>query len=194
MRIPTKPPLTLADRILDSHPPYAPVVEVDVREDLRNGREPFSRIMAAVGALRENEVLHLRAIFEPAPLFAVLGKQGLLHESLAHAADDWSIWFWRPVGEEQIDSQASPSLASGDSVHAVESGIVELDVRGLVPPEPMLRTLAALDALLPGQQLVQVNARVPQLLLPILAERGFACDVDESNADRVLVRIWRPPA
>jgi len=34
--------------------------------------------------------------------------------------------------------------------------------------------------------------RVPQFLLPILAERGYACDVDESRADRVLVRIWRP--
>jgi hypothetical protein len=38
---------------------------------------------------------------------------------------------------------------------------------------------------------VQINARVPQLLLPMLAERGFACEVDDSRADEVRVRIWR---
>jgi hypothetical protein len=58
----------------------------------------------------------------------------------------------------------------------------------------MLRTLAALDTLPPDHVLLQINSRVPQFLLPILAERGFACAVDESNADRVLVRIWRPHA
>jgi hypothetical protein len=56
----------------------------------------------------------------------------------------------------------------------------------------MLRTLAALETLPPGHELLQINVRVPQFLLPILAERGFACEVDESSGDRVLVRIWRP--
>jgi hypothetical protein len=58
----------------------------------------------------------------------------------------------------------------------------------------MLRTLAALEALPAGHELVQINVRVPQLLLPVLAERGYAVAVDESHADRVLVRIWRPVA
>jgi hypothetical protein len=64
-------------------------------------------------------------------------------------------------------------------------------VRGLEPPEPMLRTLAALETLPPDHELVQLNVRVPQFLLLMLAERGFECDVDESHADRVLVRIRR---
>lgn len=69
--------------------------------------------------------------------------------------------------------------------------MVELDVRGPRPPEPMLRTLAALETLPPNAQLVQINSRVPQFLLSMLAERGYACDVDESIPDRVLVRIWQ---
>ena len=196
MRIPAKPPVARADRAEGQarHPSDAPVVEVDVREDLRNGREPFSRIMAAVGALGENEVLHLRAIFEPAPLFTVLAKRGLVHESLAHAPDDWSVWFWRPVSDEKQKPQVPQVPASTDSAHAVDSQTVELDVRGLLPPEPMLRTLEALETLPTGHQLMQINVRVPQFLLPILAERGFACEVDESSPDRVLVRIWRPLA
>jgi len=168
------------------HPPNAPVVEVDIREDLRAGREPFSKIMAAVGALGESEVLRLRAIFEPAPLFTVLAKRGLVHEAHAHAPDDWSVWFWRPIVESAPEAQAT------DEPSAADPRAVWLDVRGLEPPEPMLRTLAALETLPPGHELVQLNVRVPQFLLPILAERGYACDIDESHADHVLVRIWRP--
>ena len=91
-------PISATDKVSDvlARPDGAPVVELDVRDDLRSGREPFSRIMAVVAGLRDDEVLHLRATFEPAPLYAVLGERGLAHESRAHAADDWSVWFWRP--------------------------------------------------------------------------------------------------
>jgi hypothetical protein len=180
-----------------AHPAHAKVVEVDVREDLRSGQEPFSKIMAAVGALRPGEVLHLRAIFEPAPLFAVLGKRGFVHESLRHADDDWSVWFWRPDADGSGVPPESPSdvsaqhgaAAAGEDASA--PNLTWLDVRGLEPPEPLVRTLAALEALPAGHTLIQVNVRVPQFLLPVLAERGFSFAVDESLADRVLVRIWR---
>lgn len=92
---------------VERHPALAPVVELDVREELRNGGEPFARIMTTVAMLHENEVLHLRAIFEPVPLFHALGGRGFHHESFAHAADDWSVWFWRP----QADSAAPRSPA-----------------------------------------------------------------------------------
>jgi hypothetical protein len=72
------------------------VVELDVREDLRAGREPFSRIMAAVACLGDDGMLHLRVTFEPVPLFAVLSTHGFVHESQVHTPDDWSVWFWRP--------------------------------------------------------------------------------------------------
>jgi len=187
------------------HPPHAPVVELDVREDLRSGREPFSKIMAAVGALGSGEVLHLRAMFEPVPLFTVLGKRGFAHESREHAPDDWSVWFWRPAAAStppltHSDTGAVPGSESGrtgapnpdDSSDARVPPSLWLDVRGLEPPQPLLQTLSALETLPAGHTLVQVNVRVPRVLLPMLAERGYACEIDESHADRVLVRIWRP--
>ncbi|MGH7654324.1 MAG: DUF2249 domain-containing protein [Gemmatimonadaceae bacterium] len=78
------------------HPTLANVVELDVRDDLRMGREPFTRIMKAVQSLAPDDVLLLRAIFEPFPLFAMLAEQGFTHESIAFGADDWCVWFWRP--------------------------------------------------------------------------------------------------
>ena len=172
-----------------THPAGAEVVELDVREELRAGREPFSKIMAVVGSLRDDQVLHLRAIFEPVPLLALLSKRGLAHEVRQRSSDDWSVWFWRADGEAARPS-ATPTAQERE---ASDASTVWLDVRGLQPPEPLMRTLAALETLGDEQELVQVNARVPQLLLPMLAERGYACEVDESRADRVLVRIWRPP-
>lgn len=177
--------------------PSLPEVELDVRDDLRNGREPFSRIMTSVDALGAEEMLHLRAIFEPAPLFKVLGKRGFSYESKQHGAEDWSVWFWR------AESPASQRLPKCDGSNgAPKRGLPQhqpplsdeqwIDVRDLEPPEPMVRTLAALEALPDGHMLVQVNARVPQFLLPILTERGFTFTIDESQQDRVLVRIRKP--
>ena len=145
--------------------PDATIVEVDVRDDLRTGREPFQRIMAAVSALRDDEVLLLRSTFEPVPLLRVLEKRGFSHEVQRNAEDDWAVRFWRPA--------------------------IWLDVRDLEPPEPLTRTLAALESLPAGHHLVHINVRVPQLLFPMLAERGFSCTVDDTRDDRVLVRIWR---
>jgi len=179
-------------------PSGATVVEVDVREDLRAGREPFSRIIAAVQAAGAGEVLWLRATFEPVPLYTVLAKRGYAYEARAEGPEDWSVWFWRPErsGGEPA-AAATPPAKPADTEAASEAprepatATVRLDVRGLEPPEPMVRTLAALETLSEGHTLVQINVRVPQFLLPILAERGYVWEVDESPADHVVVRIRR---
>ncbi|HVX42022.1 MAG TPA: DUF2249 domain-containing protein [Gemmatimonadaceae bacterium] len=174
----------------ERHPDGAPEVELDVRDDLRVGREPFSAIMRTIAALRPGEVFHLRTLFEPVPLFTVLAKRGFKHESLSRAPDDWSVWFWLPAHAEP--SAAQTSAAAPISVIPTEDDAttVWLDVRGASPPAPMIRTLTALDVLPRGHVLVQINSRVPEFLFPVLAERGFAWQVDDSRIDRVLVRIW----
>lgn len=48
-----------------------------------------------------------------------------------------------------------------------------LDNRGLEPPEPMMRTLAALEKLERGQTLVIVNDRRPMFLFEQLDELGY---------------------
>ncbi len=71
------------------------VVAVDVREDLRQGREPFSKIMDAVSKLADGQALKLIVPFEPAPLYAVLGRQGFTHEAKPLDSGDWEILFRR---------------------------------------------------------------------------------------------------
>ena len=162
------------------------IVELDVRDALRRGEEPFARIMAARKALAPGEVLRLRAIFEPAPLYAVMGKQGFSHWTERLADDDWRVWFHRE------DAPASaPSADPPDPAAMEDDGVVVLDVRGLEPPEPMVRTLAALEALPEGGTLVQVNVRAPQFLLPRLDEMGWQYDVREQGDEFVRVFIRR---
>lgn len=182
------------------------MVELDVREDLREGREPFSRIMAARREVPEGGALRLRAIFEPVPLYAVMEKQGLTHHTEQLGEEDWCVWFWeggpRPEAPDPPPGDVGVGAASGDAGEAAvaaaaggdvggavgEDGVVVLDVRGLEPPEPMVRTLSALESLPTGGTLVQLNVRVPQFLLPQLEERGFTYRIREQEPG--LVRVF----
>ena len=181
-----------------ARPTGATEVTLDVRDDLRAGREPFSTIMAAVATLPTGDVLHLRTIFEPLPLYAVLEKRGFSHESQAYGDDDWSVWFWRAGQPSNAPAAATargavPNRPVADIVSnfGPDANVVWLDVRWLEPPEPLVRTLTALETLPEDSTLVQVNLRVPQFLLPMLAERGYAYEIDESHGDYVLVQISR---
>lgn len=141
------------------------IVEADVREELRAGREPFQRIMAARARVPAGGCLVVRATFEPVPLYRVLEKQGFAHHTEQFAGDDWRVWFY--------------------------SELPVLDVRDMDPPEPLVHTLAALQSLPENGTFVQVNVRVPQFLLPKLTEQGFVYEVRQISPDRVHLVIRR---
>ncbi len=143
-------------------------IDLDVREDIRRGQEPFARIMAATTALGERQVLVLRAPFEPIPLYDVLGKRGLAHWTEHRGADDWTVWFYRP--------ERRPTV---------------VDVRGLEPPGPMVLVLEALEGLQPGERLEVIHDRRPMLLYPLLDERGFVHATDEPEPGVVRIAVER---
>lgn len=70
----------------------------------------------------------------------------------------------------------------------------QLDVRGLEPPEPMVRVLDALDTLPDGTTLCMLIEREPRPLYRILARNGYACYTMERPDSLYEVRIWRLPA
>jgi uncharacterized protein (DUF2249 family) len=174
--------------------PESSRVRLDVREDIRAGREPFARIMAAVDGLPPDGVLILRAPFEPVPLYRVLGRRGFAHWAERLAADDWSVWFYR-VGEEAepapgaaVSSAANLEPADGGSAAAGDT--VRVDVRGLEPPLPMVRVLEAVEALAPGQRLEVWHDRRPIFLYPQLEARGCRHATDEPEPGVVRILVW----
>lgn len=76
------------------------VEDLDVREQLRRGGEPFERIMAVAGGLPDDGVLRVRAIFEPRPLYSVMASRGFEHWTEQLGEEDWRVWFWRTAPAE----------------------------------------------------------------------------------------------
>ena len=180
------------------------ILDLDVREDLRSGREPFQRIMHARQALAPDGVLRLRAIFEPRPLYGLLGKEGFAHWTEQLADDDWRIWFYKADGAGEGTGQveagalestpgprprsAGTTLPTCGTPRPEPTDVTVLDVRDLEPPEPMQRTLEALAAMPRGHTLGQVNSRVPRFLLPELEQRGFQYTIHEEQPE--VVRLF----
>ncbi len=177
-----------------AHMPEDRVLEIDVREDLRNGKEPFSRIMAARRDVPPGGALRVRAIFEPVPLYSVMEKQGFArHHAEQLGVEDWRVWFY--AAADGAEPTPRPESAEPDRTDAgIADDVIVLDVRGLEPPEPMVRTLAALESLPVDATLVQINVRVPQFLLPLLDERGFTYEIREQQPELVRLFIRRAPA
>ena len=163
---------------------------LDVRPELRAGGEPFPRIMQAATSLAPGQGLRLLATFEPIPLYAVLGRKGLAHRAIQHAAGEWEILFTPEPDAAAAPRSARPVAAShsGDGA-GWPAPSLSLDNRGLQPPEPMMRILAALEGLAPGKVIEAWNDREPLLLYPELEARGATIEVRrETSGVRLLIR------
>ncbi len=66
-----------------------------------------------------------------------------------------------------------------------------LDNRGLEPPQPMMRTLTALEDLDKGQTLVIINDRRPMFLFEQLDELGYLYLTEQQEDGSYKVTISR---
>jgi hypothetical protein len=70
------------------------ILELDVREDLKNKIEPFQKIMEALKELKgDNDIFILHAPFKPTPLFAVMKAKGFTHEEEEIDKKHWKVTF-----------------------------------------------------------------------------------------------------
>ena len=135
--------------------------------------------MNAAGSLGRNEQLLLVAPFEPAPLFSVLGRQGFQHVSRRLQSGDWEVLFTRQT--EAPASFVPPIAAPCNVVKSGPAAIVDVDARGLEPPQPMVKILEALAVLPEGAELRAHTERKPMHLYAQLAERGFDGETEEQS-------------
>ena len=162
--------------------------ELDVRPILARGEEPFAAIMEAVSALQPGQALIMLAPFRPAPLFNVMANRGF--DCADRRRDDgvWEVTF-SPQGAGLADEGMAPGSAPGAGFWP--DPVLELDLIGLEPPEPMVRILEEITALPPGQVLFALLDREPMFLFPELAQRGheWAGNFSTNGAEyRLMVR------
>jgi uncharacterized protein (DUF2249 family) len=169
-------------------------VTLDVREDIRSGREPFGKIMQAVAALKDREQLLLIAPFEPAPLYAVLAQQGFSHQSKPTAAGDWEVLFTRDPANlaDAKTNPTTPLLPPGTkSRSCTGTPVIEVDARGLEPPQPLVKILEALATLPAGARLRARTDRRPMHLYVQLEARGFIGESEEQADGSFITNVRR---
>jgi len=146
------------------------VVTFDVRPIISGGKDPLKFILAKVKELKNDEVLLLINSFEPVPLYDVLGEKGYAHKT-EKEGETFKIYFYKDsnlniVEEEKSDNNDEINIADFEN-------IVEIDVRGLEPPEPMIKTLETLSNIDDKSALLMRHHREPLMLYPKLEERGY---------------------
>lgn len=167
-------------------------VELDVREHLRNKRDPFKLIMDHVKTLAKDDTFLLHATFKPTPLLKVMRLKGYVNKAEQLAAGHWLVTFVHKsrkaeldIAEEEAEPEASAAGADREPV------VHKLDNRGLEPPQPMVRTLRKLEEARPGDQVVIHNDRVPMFLIEELHALGYAYDIKEQDDGSAIVHITK---
>ena len=169
------------------------VVEVDARPLQRAGDEPFSAIMAGIRRLGPGETLSLRSTFEPVPLYDVLGQRGFDYWPRQVASDDWEILIRRGAEGERVPQRARPP-GPAPKAHrlAVPSRTITIDVSELVPPEPLVRVMEALESLPAGESLLVQHVRRPIHLYTRLDAEGYRHETHEIGPGQIEILIEKP--
>ncbi len=159
-------------------------VNFDVRPIINSGTDPFLDIMEKVKSLKDDEILVLINSFEPVPLYTVLGKKGFEHWTIFEDGV-YKVHFYR-TGKSQNEEREEKSSANENEIE----NVIELDVRELEPPEPMMKILEKLNEIDDRTILLVHHHREPMMLYPKLEERGFEAITNkiEENYYKVVIK------
>lgn len=171
---------------------------LDVRPIIQRGTDPLKTIMEVVRGLKKGQSLHLINSFEPVPLYSVLGGKGYGH--ITKRIDGvWHIWFLSDRlnrGGRSEENSDSRSALFPVSETIVGEKVIELDVRGLAPPEPMMRILETIGGMDADEILLVHHHREPMMLYEKLEERGYEAVANriEEHYYKVVIRKKVPVA
>ncbi|PKP51421.1 MAG: hypothetical protein CVT92_12795 [Bacteroidetes bacterium HGW-Bacteroidetes-1] len=168
---------------------------LDVRPTLERGEDPFTEIMGELIKLHDGYVLEVINSFEPTPLINIAHNKGF--ESMVEAKGDAIYTYFMKVGEAKEEMYSDDlvfkiSIAEHDAKRAnCNKEIHEIDVRDLEMPLPMVTILGELEVLKENGALYVHHKKVPQYLLPELAERNFKTWIAEVDDQNVKLLIYK---
>src|SRR5215472_10374627 len=165
---------------------------LDVRPDFRAGLHPCDKIQNALSAVGKDEALRLLVPFEPLPLFEVAASKGLGHHASQTAEGDWEVLFSPNLAVPAPSNPPARHEACGCGCEEAPAGMpLDVDARGLEPPQPMVKILEALTTLPQGAALRAHTDRRPVHLYPILESRGFRGNSEEQSDGSFITNISR---
>lgn len=162
-----------------------PVV-VEVKSVLKQGLSLFGHMMDTINRLEPGQALIIKSTFNPRPLISQMRRRGYMVQQ--EKTGKIIVTTFR--ASDSGSAVSSPTASSSAEV-PIEGPEEFLDNRGLVPPEPMQRTLARLEEIPVGTVLVIHNDRVPVFLLGQLDDDGYPYETLAQLDDSALVRILK---
>lgn len=170
------------------------LVKLDVRPTINSGADPFSEIMAVIKTLQGGQILKIINVFEPIPLMNVLEKKGFESFTEKVESNEFHTYFKKTEVinyTENYDTELS-SLDNFDTKMVdFGSNLVEIDVRHLEMPEPMITILNTLTTLPENHALFVHHKKVPQFLLPELKTRNLQWLIKEIEEGYVQMLIFK---
>lgn len=171
------------------------VTSLDVRPALAQGEDPFKTIMAAIKILAEGYVLEIINTFEPTPLIKIINSKG--YTSMVKTESNVVYTYFLKSGKAGVET-TNNELIFKITVEEMEqekanysTKIQELDVRDLEMPLPMITILQALEELDKDAALFVHHKKIPQYLLPEVAQRNlktYITEIDEHNV-KLLIHL-----
>lgn len=170
--------------------------QLDVRPQLAKGADPFNLIMKEVRELGEGKTLLLINAFEPLPLIRILKDKGYLISVCNISADLVHTYITVTRGDTTTNAENDCIAKDGPLFDELRSRyknkFVEIDVRHLEMPGPMITILNSIDQLTATEALYIHHKKVPVYLLPELKERGFQYAIKHVGMEVKMIVFPRP--
>ena len=174
------------------------MVLLDVRPSLARGVDPFHLIMGEVAKLEEGQILHLVNGFEPKPLYNVLGSRGFEHYT-EFTDGVYNVYFFKAgkltagngIATSAQLATGNGQRVTGNSLAPLPEKVVELDVRGMEPPEPMMAILEKVHEIEEDTVLLVHHHREPMMLYEKLEEIGWQAITEKIEENYFKVVITR---
>lgn len=165
------------------------LIELDVRPILNNNQDPLNEILQTINSADQNEVVKIINSFEPIPLIELLKKLGFEYYVEVINETQTNTYF-KNKKQNKIDIKPVISESNfEDILNKYESRLIEIDVRNLEMPLPMMNILVALENLEKDKALFVHHKKIPVFLLPELTERNFEYvfnEIDEHNVNMII--------
>jgi TusA-related sulfurtransferase len=171
------------------------IIELDVRDDISNGNDPFKRIIDKVKEIPSGKILKLINTFEPAPLINILSKKGYACYVVTEAPCLVNTYIMLQKSGDSDPKQefhnSSQKEEIGRLIDSYGEKIIHLDVREMEAPMPMITILEQVELMQPDHLLKVQHSRVPFLLLPELDKKGFDYKYQKVSEDEIMIIIFK---
>lgn len=156
------------------------------------GRDPLGKLLRYLSRVTQGQLLSIVTPFSIEPLSRILERRGYRYRMEKHG-NRFVTWIgsrqFIPIASGANDETAFTSFES----HAMyfSGRTVVLDVSRMKMPEPMQKIFNALDTLPAHHALFVEHSKVPVLILPEFAARGFTCEICKVSPEKVYLLLYR---